>query len=362
MENNLCRFLHLLRIQSIAAFLSNCWNHAGRNSSALETYQAVTIMQYIFSIISSSNLFPACNTRSLRHLYFLKSTVINVTICSKSVSEFKTNSTFTNIPSFSSSNYAAARPRYTEDLLNKIFEYHKSGSALSVDLGCGPGTITSYLSERSNHVLGVDPSSNMLNEAKKQLDGLKNVELHQGLANELPSLLSEPADLIVSAQAAHWFHSPPNNTSNCDLWKDIGASLRSGGSLVYLVYGDIEVLNYPNLSAFQRVKDILQPYWQQPGRRFLVNLLRDVEFPEWGVNTHRQFFDKETGYVLKNSTSISAFSEYISTWSSYSKYLEQSNANTQLIEQLNKDIKEEVGGDKPLEIAFPVALFMCQKE
>ena len=125
-------------------------------------------------------------------------------------------------------------------------------------------------------------------------------------------------------------------------------------------YGDIEILNHPNLAAFSRVKNTLNPYWQQPGRRFLVNLLRDVEFPEWGVNQQRVVYDSSTEYRLRNTTSVASFADYIATWSSYSKYSESHSSNT-LIDDLKKDVMAEIGGDHPLEVAFPVTLFMCQK-
>lgn len=103
-------------------------------------------------------------TRSLHHLYFLKSTIINVTIRSKSVSKFKTNSTFTSIPSFSLSNYAAACPRYTEGLSHRIIEYLKSSNDLSLDLALTLSIVT-YL--RFNRVIDLDPFGNTLNEATR---------------------------------------------------------------------------------------------------------------------------------------------------------------------------------------------------
>lgn len=137
--------------------------------------------------------------------------------------------------SFSSSKYAAARPRYTTALLDEIMRYHGRRSIRSAELGCGPGTITSYLAAHSDWVLATDPSEQMIREAGKGLAGADNVQLREASAGELPSLLTEPVDLIVSAQAAHWFHSPPNHTADCKLWELLGDALTSRGSLVYLV-------------------------------------------------------------------------------------------------------------------------------
>lgn len=119
------------------------------------------------------------------------------------------------------------------------------------------------------------------------------------------------------------------------------------------------MLNHPHLEAFSTIKKVCDPYWQQPGRRFLENLLRDIEFPEWGVNKQRIFYDSDTEYKLRKTISINDFADYIATWSSYSKYSEQHTNNT-LIDDLKKGIKEEIG-ERSLEVAFPVALFMCQK-
>lgn len=105
------------------------------------------------------------------------------------------------LPSFSSSNYAAARPRYTAELLDEITRYHgKSG--VSAELGCGPGTITAYLSTHSDRVIATDPSPNMIAEAKKHLAGMDNIDLREAAAGDLPALLTQPVDLIVSGEWA----------------------------------------------------------------------------------------------------------------------------------------------------------------
>ncbi|TIA95655.1 hypothetical protein E3P77_03712 [Wallemia ichthyophaga] len=283
--------------------------------------------------------------------------VISVSL---SISSTKRMSQFAS-KAFSSSKYAAARPRYTTALLDEIMRYHGRRSIRSAELGCGPGTITSYLAAHSDWVLATDPSEQMIREAGKGLAGADNVQLREASAGELPSLLTEPVDLIVSAQAAHWFHSPPNHTADCKLWELLGDALTSGGSLVYLVYGDVQLLSHPHLHAFASFKNTCAPYWQQPGRRFLENLLRDIHFPRWGVNNRRLFYDSSTEYKLKSTTSIDAFAEYLATWSSYSKYCELHPTNT-LISDLKNGINEEIGdANAILEMAFPVSFMMCQK-
>ena len=77
-----------------------------------------------------------------------------------------------------------------------------------VDMGCGIGDLLSALREKSQRVIGVDKSSNMLAEAKRRFasDG-KNVDLRIGDLDHLP-LGDGEADLAVINMVLHHVLDP----------------------------------------------------------------------------------------------------------------------------------------------------------
>jgi ubiquinone/menaquinone biosynthesis C-methylase UbiE len=93
-----------------------------------------------------------------------------------------------------------------------------------IDIGCGTGLSSSPLLDRGARVVGVDPDQAMLDRAEVALGARARFVL--GSAEELP-LADASADLVVSAQAAHWFREP-HATS------EIQRVLRPGGHVAFV--------------------------------------------------------------------------------------------------------------------------------
>jgi ubiquinone/menaquinone biosynthesis C-methylase UbiE len=74
-----------------------------------------------------------------------------------------------------------------------------------VDLGCGTGLSSLPLIERGANVIGIEPDAEMLARAESTLGD--RARFQRGRAEELP-LADASADLVVAAQAAHWFEEP----------------------------------------------------------------------------------------------------------------------------------------------------------
>jgi ubiquinone/menaquinone biosynthesis C-methylase UbiE len=74
-----------------------------------------------------------------------------------------------------------------------------------VDLGCGTGLSSLPLIERGANVIGIEPDVEMLARAEVALGD--RARFQRGRAEELP-LPDASVDLVVAAQAAHWFEEP----------------------------------------------------------------------------------------------------------------------------------------------------------
>jgi ubiquinone/menaquinone biosynthesis C-methylase UbiE len=93
-----------------------------------------------------------------------------------------------------------------------------------VDIGCGTGLSSRPLIDRGARVVGIEPDPEMLARAEATLGD--RARFVAGRAEALP-LPDASADLIVSAQAAHWFEEP-------DAIDEMRRVLRPGGHIAYV--------------------------------------------------------------------------------------------------------------------------------
>ncbi len=102
--------------------------------------------------------------------------------------------------------YRRYRRPYPAQLINDIVDYfHLNGSGRLLDLGCGTGELTVPLSAHIANAVGVDPSSDMLEEAKARAGhaGAKNIRWVQGRAEDISSDLA-PLRLTTAGVSFHW--------------------------------------------------------------------------------------------------------------------------------------------------------------
>jgi SAM-dependent methyltransferase len=99
--------------------------------------------------------------------------------------------------------YARFRPPYPDELSADILAQFPRGSdARLLDLGCGPGTLTLPLAPHFSAVVGVDPSSEMIDEARRQ-PGADAVEWMVMRAEDVPPELG-PFDVVSCGSSFHW--------------------------------------------------------------------------------------------------------------------------------------------------------------
>ena len=113
--------------------------------------------------------------------------------------------------------YERARPGYPEDAVRWLVGEEPCDV---VDLGAGTGKLTRSLVALGHRVTAVEPLPEMIAHLLAAAPGVTAV---QGGAEAIP-LAAESADVVVAAQAFHWFDHGP-------ALREIARVLRPGGGL-----------------------------------------------------------------------------------------------------------------------------------
>ncbi|OCH88058.1 S-adenosyl-L-methionine-dependent methyltransferase [Obba rivulosa] len=249
--------------------------------------------------------------------------------------------------------YAAARPTYPRQLFDFVFQYHGRTSGArwerAVDLGCGTGQATLELTP-FKHIVGIDPSERMITQASQALQAhnsalnsdnsalventplASRVRFVQGPAESLDFLEDGSVDLIVSAQAAHWFDW-------ARLWPEAARVLRKGGSLAVWGYSEFRLPAVPRttplIRAYAQGSDpatSLGPHWERPGRTIIDEHLVAIPDPPAGFRDVERVYFTGDYYpdlpgpcppILRKRTTWAGLLAYLRTFSSLHTFQER---------------------------------------
>ncbi|KAG1798189.1 S-adenosyl-L-methionine-dependent methyltransferase [Suillus plorans] len=233
--------------------------------------------------------------------------------------------------------YATFRPTYPTSLFNFIFRWDRA-----VDLGCGTG----YAS------LAVDPSYKMIEVAQGTLQKTPECtgqyEYIQASAESLTFLEDSSVDLVISAEACHWFDWNK-------IWPELARVLRKNGS--------------------------------QPGRLILDNHL--IEVPDGNEVVPGAFSDSERVFftgdyypslpcprsvIIRKKMTWDDLLSYLNTWSSLHTFRQRNptdgeNLREDVAMRFWKDLKKgaeredgrPVEGHDEVDIEWPLAMIMVKR-
>jgi SAM-dependent methyltransferase len=104
--------------------------------------------------------------------------------------------------------YVKYRPDYPRAVVEMLRErIGLSPSWVVADIGCGTGISCRMFLENGNEVYGVEPNDDMLAAAKKEFAAKPKFRTVKGSA-ESTNLADASVDLVIAAQAFHWFDRP----------------------------------------------------------------------------------------------------------------------------------------------------------
>jgi SAM-dependent methyltransferase len=185
--------------------------------------------------------------------------------------------------------YVQRRPAYPRRLATVLAE-RAPGRALAVDCGCGSGQLSVPLAGSFRRVIGVDVSAAQINHA------VRVPALTYLVASaERTGLRDHCADLIVAAQAAHWFDLPR-------FWEEVDRVARPGALVALIGYGRVSVAGHVGDLITDFHDRILRAHWS-PRRHLLLDGYKDIPFPYQEVAappiemTVTWSFDQLIGYL-----------------------------------------------------------------
>ena len=115
--------------------------------------------------------------------------------------------------------YDEGRPQLPNKALEILKIYLNRDIDVIVDIGCGTGLSTEVCCKYANNTIGIEPSEDMLNQAKLREDN--KLKFIKGLGNNT-GLKDNFADIVICSQAFHWME--PKTTI-----REIYRILKKGG-------------------------------------------------------------------------------------------------------------------------------------
>ncbi|MBT8319607.1 MAG: class I SAM-dependent methyltransferase, partial [Gramella sp.] len=201
------------------------------------------------------------------------------------------------------------------------------------DCGTGNGQVASVLSKFFNRVEATDISENQIEHA------IKNENINYSIQPaERTNFKDDQFDLIIVAQAAHWF--------NIDLfYTEVKRCLKPTGICVIMGYGLFYSAEKVNAIIKELYANILGVYWD-PERKFLDDHYQTIPFPLNEIKTP-DFYQKYTW-------SIEHLLGYLRTWSAVKHYQKANKTDPVIL--IESKLRGAFGDSN--EVVFPILLRM----
>lgn len=168
--------------------------------------------------------------------------------------------------------YARFRPSYAPAAIDAVLE-GVAPPVRALDVGCGTGISTRLLAARGARVIGIDPSHDMLDQARRAgtPEGGGTVEYRLGTA-EATGLPDASRDVVLCAQAFHWFDA-------ARALAELSRVLLAGGRLA-LVW-NVREAGDPFTDAYEAVVRRAQAAAKDAGRKVEVDRRADPAEGGW---------------------------------------------------------------------------------
>jgi SAM-dependent methyltransferase len=228
--------------------------------------------------------------------------------------------------------YAEFRPRYPAALADYLASLAKH-PATAWDVGCGSGQMSTLLGDRFERVIATDASEEQVSRAAPH----PRVEYIVAPAERVP-IADACVDLIVVAQAAHWFDLPA-------FYMEARRVAKARAAIALITYAITEV-EPPVGEVVDRFYHQTLKRWWPLERRHTENLYADLPFPFAEISP--------PPLTMSVDWSMDQLLGYISTWSAV-RALEKGRGDGALRE-LARDVRERWGDSPTRRVSWPLGI------
>jgi SAM-dependent methyltransferase len=194
--------------------------------------------------------------------------------------------------------YTRYRPGYPPDLFIWLAE-QTEGHESAWDCGCGNGQASIGLTPYYRQVIATDPSRQQIEKAHP------HERVTYAVATAEESGLSDGcADLILVAQALHWFDFDR-------FYAEVRRVARPGGVLAAVSYGELKVSGEPDAIVSHFYRRIIAPYWP-PERRYVDEGYKSIPFPFTKIDA--------PSFAMQVDWNLEQLLGYLGTWSAVKEY------------------------------------------
>lgn len=236
------------------------------------------------------------------------------------------------------SDYALSRPTYPLSLaieLASLCEFNNH----AIDVGCGTGQLSLLLASQFNHVTALDPSTSQIEHAQ-QHNGV-----HYGIKTaEDTGIDNLSADLVVAAQAAHWFDLDK-------FYLEVDRILHPNGILALVSYGVPELEGTIGKRFDQFYWNDIYAFWPE-GRKHVERGYQDLYFP----------FDEIAlpPLAIHRHWNRNQFLRYINTWSAKRKA--ENAGERALFDAYAQELSSTWPDDQTHKVTWPIKARVARKK
>lgn len=231
-----------------------------------------------------------------------------------------------------SDNYAKYRPTYPLD----FFDYLNSivpNKQNAWDCGTGNGQVAYELAKIFENVFATDISQSQIDNASKA----ENINYTIQPA-EKTNFKDQQFDLIVVAQAIHWFDFER-------FYSEVRRTARENALISVVGYGRIEISEPIDHIIADFYENVIGAYWDNE-RKFIDENYETIPFPFDEIQTPK--------FVNRLQWTLEHLIGYLNTWSAVKHFIKQNRYNP--IDKLQSEIEQHWDKGQTREINFPLLL------
>lgn len=231
--------------------------------------------------------------------------------------------------------YIRYRPGYPPELFAWLAA-QTEGHRLAWDCGCGNGQASLGLTPFYRHVIATDPSPRQI----------ENAIPHEGISYavataEESGLPDGCADLILVAQALHWFDFDR-------FYAEAMRVARRGGTLAAVSYGELKVEGAPDAVVSHFYHATIAPYWP-PERRHVDEGYKNIPFPFARIDA--------PPFAMEVEWNMEQLLGYLGTWSAVKEFEKRNGRDPR--ELIAGELQTAWGnGEQTRRVSWPLTLLV----